>query len=313
MSRISIIIPTHNRVSQLLRAIDSAQKAGADVEVIVVDDASTDETARICNQLTNIKYVRLEKNVRQAAARNAGIAVSSGQFLAFLDDDDLRLPGSLDKQVEVLSTVPDAAFVYGQVLFSDPNDNTVKKDPHPKQCLTGDIFWKLLSGNFIHLPSVVVSRQRLHEIGFFDPELTGVEDWDLWLRLAECHPVTAINEPVAIYSLFTSASGQTSSNHIAMVDVTLRAQAKSLNLARPQAAQPQERKRIREQLTESLAFLLLCETQIALSERSKKRALRYFSKAFKLSVKQSNEWVAGKISARFSPGGKSSMRQNTET
>lgn len=308
MTKVSVIIPTHNRSALLPRAVESALRAGTDVEVIVVDDASSDETPSVCRSLKGITYLRLDQNVRQAAARNAGIAVSSGEFLSFLDDDDLRLPASLDKQVEALSANPEAGFIYGQVLFSDPDDNTIKKDAHPKDCLTGDIFWELLQGNFIHIPSVVVSRERLQEIGLFDPSITGVEDWDVLLRLAERHAVIAVDEPVAIYKLFTSTSGQTSSNHIAMVGVTLRAQAKALRLPRSQAAGPEKRRKVRQHLINSLAFLLLCETQIALSERSRKRALRYFLNAFRLSTKQSSNWLIRKLSTRLSAGRKRVIR-----
>src|SRR5438552_12696684 len=304
MTMVSIIIPTHNRASRLPYAVESAQKAATDVEVIVVDDASTDETPDVCRTLPDIKYLRLEHNVRQAGARNAGIVISSGQFLSFLDDDDLRLPNSLDAQIKVLSLSPEAGFIYGPVLFSDPYNHTIKDEIHPNQCLTGDIFWPLLGGSFIHIPSVVVCRKRLEQVGLFDPSVTGVEDWDLWLRLSERHPIVAVEEPVAIYSLFTSASGQTSSNHIAMCDVTLRAQAKALNLPRSKAAPSKKRKEIRRHLTKSLANLLLSEAQIALSEKDRKRACRYFFQALRFSATQTNDWLLGKISTRLKAGQK---------
>src|SRR5215510_11955204 len=98
MATASIIIPTHNRSQQLTRAVESARMSGSDVEVIVVDDASQDETASVCRGLEGIKYVRLDRNQGVAGARNVGILLSSADFIAFLDDDDLRLSGSLDTQ-----------------------------------------------------------------------------------------------------------------------------------------------------------------------------------------------------------------------
>jgi len=102
MPTISVVITTHNRAHLLSRAIESAQAAGSVLEVIVVDDASTDGTPELCARLAGIRYVCLSSNRGLAQARNVGIAESSSEFITFLDDDDLRLPGSLDAQLRVL-------------------------------------------------------------------------------------------------------------------------------------------------------------------------------------------------------------------
>src|SRR3712207_6699120 len=111
MPSVSVIIPTHGRPRLLPRAVESARRAGRDVEVIVVDDASTDETAEVCRGLEGVRYVRLERNQGVAGARNVGLLVSTADYVAFLDDDDLRLPGSLDRQRAVLEARPAAGFV----------------------------------------------------------------------------------------------------------------------------------------------------------------------------------------------------------
>src|ERR687886_2751197 len=98
MPAASVVITTYNRAQLLQRAIESAWQAGLDLEVIVIDDCSTDQTQEICAQIPDIRYVRLSRNRGLANARNVGIAESSSEFVAFLDDDDLRLPGSLEKQ-----------------------------------------------------------------------------------------------------------------------------------------------------------------------------------------------------------------------
>ena len=108
--KISVVIPTYNRARLLPRAIESAQNAGLDLEVIVVDDCSSDETPEVCASISDIRYVRLQTNGGLANARNAGIAESSCEFVAFLDDDDLRLPGSLDKQLHALRADDRIAF-----------------------------------------------------------------------------------------------------------------------------------------------------------------------------------------------------------
>src|SRR5262245_12205588 len=108
MATVSIVIPTHARPALLPRAVDSARAAGTDVEILVGDDASTDATANVCKGLSGIKYVRVERNQGVAGARNIGIMVSTARYIAFLDDDDLRLPGSLDLQVAALEANRDA-------------------------------------------------------------------------------------------------------------------------------------------------------------------------------------------------------------
>ena len=119
MPNVSVIIPTHNRPHLLARAVESARLAGSDVEVIVVDDASTDETAAVCQGLEGIKYIRLDRNQGVAGARNVGILASTAKYIAFLDDDDLRLPSTLDLQLEALEKNPAAGFVCGAMRMLD--------------------------------------------------------------------------------------------------------------------------------------------------------------------------------------------------
>src|SRR5262245_2281056 len=111
MPKASIIITTHQRPALLRRAIHSASNAGRDLEVEVVDDASTDEPAAICESITGINYLRVEHNQGVAGARNIGLVASSGEYVSFLDDDDLRLPGSIDQQVKLLDQTPEAGLI----------------------------------------------------------------------------------------------------------------------------------------------------------------------------------------------------------
>src|SRR5882672_2049121 len=119
MSLTSIIITTYNRPKLLRRAVGSAFAAGTNLEVIVVDDASTDETATVCGDLTWIKYVRVERNQRVAGARNLGLLVSRGEYITFLDDDDVRLPASLDRQLKLLDANEESGLIYGQAICLD--------------------------------------------------------------------------------------------------------------------------------------------------------------------------------------------------
>jgi glycosyltransferase involved in cell wall biosynthesis len=148
MPALSVIIPTHNRAGLLPAAVESVRRAGSDLEIIVVDDASSDDTPRVCERLSGIRYLRFEENQGLSQARNAGILASSAELVSFLDDDDLRLPGSLDAQRLELEAAPDTAFCYGRLLAVDAVHQLPTGDIIPKICPTGDVFWDLLDAEF---------------------------------------------------------------------------------------------------------------------------------------------------------------------
>ena len=156
--RVSVVITTYNRSRLLPRAIESAQNAGTDLEVIVVDDCSSDDTPEVCAQIPGIRYVRLNANRGLANARNVGIAESSSEFVSFLDDDDLRLPGSLDKQLHTISADERIALCYGQALIGDARRQLPTGEIYPLKCPHGDIFWDLLEDNFISMPAVLARK-----------------------------------------------------------------------------------------------------------------------------------------------------------
>jgi hypothetical protein len=216
MPEVSVIIPTHNRPHLLPRAVESARNAGRKVEVIIVDDASTDDTARVCRALEDIKYIRLERNQGVAGARNVGLLASSADYIAFLDDDDLRLPGSLDAQAGALASVPEAALIYGQAILGR-QDGSMTDQFYPAEALQGDVFWRLLTHNFIPSGATVFRRSCLSRVGLLDEAIPGVDDWDLWVRIAEIYPVLAMEQPVMVWRQATPASGQGSARAIEMV------------------------------------------------------------------------------------------------
>jgi hypothetical protein len=221
MATVSVVIPTHRRPQLLPRAIESAFAAGTDVEVVVVDDASTDETATVCRAFKNITYVRLDENHGVAGARNAGVLASSGEYIALLDDDDVRLPGTLDLQLARLRETPQAALIYAQALFSSGTDRN-GRDRYPQHCPSGDLFWQLLAQNFIPSGSVVFRRSCLSSTGMFEPSIAGIDDWDLWIRLAALYPVIALEQPVVTWRRPSPGSDQTSAHAVEMVSLATR-------------------------------------------------------------------------------------------
>jgi Glycosyl transferase family 2 len=217
----SIIIPTHNRPHLLPRAVESALAAGTNVEVIVVDDASTDETANVCATLRGINCVRIERNQRVAGARNVGLLASGGEYISFLDDDDVRLPNSIDEQVKLLEADKQAALIYGQAILGDQSGRPTN-EMYPLVCTNGDAFWSLLSNNFIPCGTAVFRRSCIDHLGLLDDSIPGLDDWDLWVRIAEVYPILALEKPVMIWRRSTPISGQGTSEAARIVSHAAR-------------------------------------------------------------------------------------------
>jgi len=182
------------------------------LEIIIVDDASTDDTPRLCRQLTGVKYLRLERNSGTSHARNVAIQESSCDFVAFLDDDDLRLPDTLDLQLDLLKASPDAALIYGRAFLGDPRFNLPTGRLIPEECPAGDVYWPLLEANFVTMSTVVARKRCLIDAGLFDTTLDTLEDYELWVRVAERYLIEAIEEPVAVYRMRSETSGQKTSD-----------------------------------------------------------------------------------------------------
>jgi glycosyltransferase involved in cell wall biosynthesis len=257
MSTVSIIIATYSRPHLLPRAIESAFAAGRDVEVVVVDDASTDNTAEVVRQFSNVRYVRLDRNQRVAGARNVGIMASTGEYVSFLDDDDIRLPGSIDTQVQALISQPDAGMVYGRVIVGDENGVPTELI-EPEECSSGDIFWRLLGHSFIHCLSAVFRRKCLTRVGLLDQSLPGMDDWDLWVRISELYPVAVVDQAVGVWRNFTPGSDQGSARIAALFKLASRVQVeKWFNLPRAASAPIGLRETARQQLLDRFSDTLI--------------------------------------------------------
>jgi glycosyltransferase involved in cell wall biosynthesis len=260
MPRVSVIITTHNRPEFLPRAVESALSAGADVEIVVVDDASVDETAEICRRMNGIRYVRVERNQRVAGARNLGILASTGDYITFLDDDDIRLAHSLNLQVSYLESTPDVGLVYGQVLEGDQNCIPTG-ERYPIQFPQGDVFWKLLEGNFIPCVTALFRRSCLYRMGLLDEAAPGVDDWDLWIRIAELYQVAAVEQPVAIWRRSTPGSGQGSSKTVDIISLSCNLfRHKWLALPRSASAPRHRRQMASRQFSNVVSDHLVWET-----------------------------------------------------
>lgn len=198
---VSIIIPTHNRQSMLLEAMDSVSaQTVRDWELIVVDDGSTEPVGEAAaGHPARPRVLRHDRRLGPAAARNAGIRAARGEFVAFLDSDDLWLPTKLERFLGALEGDRETGIYYGPM-----RPISADRAPVPgrtKPCHRGRITEPLFQSSFVHVPTVVCRRQLLERAGGFDERLPVCEDYDLWLRLSVDEPFGLIEEPLALRRL----------------------------------------------------------------------------------------------------------------
>lgn len=210
MARVAVIIPAYNAAATIAATVASALgQTHGDLEVIVVDDGSTDATAAIVSTLARSDpRLRLLRgaNGGQAIARNRGIAASTAALVTFLDADDGWTPTKVAEQVRALDDHPDAAIAYGWTDYVDGAGAVLHRGSYVS--LSGQVLAALVQVNFIESGSNVMVRRSALEalapataagMGPFEPSLVPSEDWDLWLRLAERFEFVAIARPQVLY------------------------------------------------------------------------------------------------------------------
>lgn len=183
---ICVVIPAYNAGSTIARALDSvlAQTRPAD-EIVVVDDASIDETADLARSYDGVTVITLDRRHGASGARNVGIRAAKGEWIAFLDADDAWLPTKLEKQIPAILSDPQISLVF---CASDEfaADGEPLGDTYRGCAVTsGEKAWKaLLAANFVATPTVVAPRRLLLDLGGFDETLKIAEDQDMWIRLS---------------------------------------------------------------------------------------------------------------------------------
>lgn len=204
---VSIILPTFNRAHYIERSIISLFKqVYQDFEIIVVDDGSTDQTAQLVSQLRDhrVQYVQHPQNRGANAARNTGVRLAKGKYIAFQDSDDEWLPEKLAVQHSALKAAGEKA----RVAFSSFwRINGEKKMLIPKagrrmQSCIRNWHKDLLEGNLISTQALLIERDLLYEAGLFDETLPRFQDWELVLRLSKLTPFLYINQP--LFRVYTS-------------------------------------------------------------------------------------------------------------
>jgi glycosyltransferase involved in cell wall biosynthesis len=207
--RISVVIPTYRRHDTIIDTLNSVfLQTFKDFEVIVINDGSPDETAQLLAPLAvsgRIRYLE-QSNQGQAAARNLGLAEATGEFIAFLDDDDLWPPDKLEWQVAYLERNPSIAAVGGG--FEWTGDRTPSDILGYEGVITAETISRGI--HFLSPGQTLVRTQILREIGGFDTSLWGVEDMDLWFRMALNAKIVAIRRKALCYRIH----GQSASRNV---------------------------------------------------------------------------------------------------
>ncbi len=194
---VSVIIPTHNRKEWLPFAIESVlNQTCPPVEVILVDDGSTDGTdVMIRERYPEVRYFWQPRR-GPAAARNRGAALARGEWLAFLDSDDRWLPQKLERQMAFLQQHPEYEAVHTDEIWIRRGRRVNPKKKHRKY--GGWIYPRCLPLCIISPSSILLSRRLWDELGGFDESLPACEDYDLWLRMTASHPVGYLDEPLIV-------------------------------------------------------------------------------------------------------------------
>src|SRR5262245_27414882 len=190
---VSVIIPVYNGERFLAEAIDSAfAQEYRPIEVIVVDDGSSDRSAEIARSYSEVRVLSQE-NMGPAAARNAGIDASTGAFLAFLDADDVMLPAKLTRQVDYIRSHPDVRCTQGAwEVFGDDVDRAFPEVPPPPDgpldVIASQALVHLRAGGF----TAVIERTALDVVGLFDTRFEPAEDLEWLFRLRDSRVIAVI-------------------------------------------------------------------------------------------------------------------------
>lgn len=305
---VSVIIPTFNRAHSLPRAIDSALAQGQDIEILVADDGSTDETRRIVEERyghdPQVRYL-YQSNQGVAAARNLCLREVKGDYVAFLDSDDVWLPGKLSLQLACLEAVPAAGIVWSDMEAVDVTGQTVHprylgmmyqgyrrfqrfEDLFPRKLslqrsngevtvYSGDIFSDMVLGNLVHTPTVLMRRERAERVGEFGTEFRRAgEDYDYHLRSCREGEVAFVDAVTIRYQIGASDA-------ITRPELSLEMAKAYLTTVHETLVRDRHRIKLPEAVVnQSLAGAYAWAARAALDGGSAKEAKRYYLASLKL-------------------------------
>jgi glycosyltransferase involved in cell wall biosynthesis len=208
----SVIIPFHDRIDWTRQAIASViGQTYQDFEIIVVDDGSAEDHRASIEKLdTRIRYIRQEQR-GSGAARNAGIKIAAGEFIAFLDSDDLFLPEKLEIQIAILRDLPDLLLVHSSFIRIDAAGNELAFMPYGG--FTGNVYPRIYTGCRIATPTVVVRKKIFEQLEFEEQARYG-QDVILWIKISKLGEIVGIERPLAKVRMHGENAGVVPDKHI---------------------------------------------------------------------------------------------------
>lgn len=281
---VSVVIPTHNRVNLLPRAIDSAlRQTYNDLEVIVVSDGSTDNTDVLMQKYANnsrVRYINYTPAKGGNYARNIGIDAAKGEFVAFLDDDDEWYLTKIEKQVALMEADEEVGLVYTGINCIYVNED-ISYSFVPS--LRGDLSKKILFRNYIGSTSSVMLRKSFCQSCRFDENLQALQDFDLWIKVLQNCKADVVSEPMVNYYNYRNQT-QVSSSTAKYIKASDYINKKYADLFKKLTPQEYRQKQVND-------IMLLGNK--AMRNNSPKEARKFFCKALRLrpSVSPLASWV----------------------
>jgi len=203
---VSVVLPVYNGAVTISRTIDSVLgQSHQHFELLIINDGSTDSTPEMLAQFDDPRIaVHSFENRGLAASRNRGIRLARGEYVAFIDADDLWKPRKLEKQIAALQGNPEAGLAYSLTDCIDEHDNFLGHGSHIVD--SGNVYDHLLTWNFLDNGSTpLIRRSVMEEIGSFDETLAAAEDWDVWLRIAHRYEFACVPEVQVLYRIHGGA------------------------------------------------------------------------------------------------------------
>ena len=220
MPLISVVIPVYNGEKTIRETIESVlNQTFKDFELIAIDDGSTDKTVEIINRIQNSRIkVFSYPNAGLSASRNRGIAQAIGEYISFIDADDLWTPDKLEAQLKALQENPQADVAYSWTDCIDESGKFLRRGGYIT--VTGNVYERLLLVDFVEGGSNPLIRKHVFtEVGGFDESFNAVEDWDMWLRLASRYRFVTVPSPQILYR---QSANSMSTNVLKMEAASLR-------------------------------------------------------------------------------------------